>query len=147
MGHATYQCHRDESHDHPSHTALGQVPLEGNLYEIGIEDNRVDDDGWGEDEIKDKPEYLERLDHFVLVLADKGAAHLWSQHKEDELSDMLIEMFGLVDAEDIEEGGHDGQYRHIEDAGNEHSEKHLCDYVQGMGCKRSVIHFPVTDNE
>ena len=60
---------------------------------------------------------------------------------------MLVEMFGLVDAEDIEEGGHDGQYRHIKDAGNEQSEKHLCDHMQGMCCKRSVIQLPVTDNE
>ena len=68
-----------------------------------IEDDCVDDDGWGEDEIEDKPEYLERLGHFVLVLADKGAAHLRSQHKKYELRDMLVEMLGFVDAEDIEE--------------------------------------------
>ena len=74
--HTTYQSYRDESHDHPSHAALGQVPLEGYLYEIGIEDDGIDDDGWGEDEIEDKPEYLE---------------------------DMLVEMLGFVDAEDIEE--------------------------------------------
>ena len=116
--HATYQCYRDESHHHPCHAALGQVPLEGYLYKIGIEDNGVDDDGRGEDEIKDKSEYLEWLFYLILVLADKGAAHLRSQHKEDELCDMLIEMLGFVDAEDIEEGGHDGQYCHIEDAGN-----------------------------
>ena len=103
MCHTTYQSYRDESHDHPSHAALGQVPLEGYLYEIGIEDDGIDDDGWGEDEIEDKPEYLERLGHFVLVLADKGAAHLRSQHKKYELRDMLVEMLGFVDAEDIEE--------------------------------------------
>ena len=147
MCYTTYQCHRDESHDHPSYTALGQVPLEGNLYEIGIEDDGVDDDGWGEDEIKDKPEYLEWLFYLIFVLADKGAAHLRSQHKEDELSDMLIEMLGFVDAEDIEEGGHDGQYRHIKDAGNKQPKEHLGGHMQGMGSKRSVGQPSVTYDE
>ena len=38
---------------------------------------------------------------FVLVLTDKGAAHLRSQNEPDELDNVLVEMDGLVDAENV----------------------------------------------
>ena len=117
--HTTHQSHSDEAHDQPCHTALRQVPLDGNLDEIGIKDNGVDDDGRREDEVQDEPEYLERLLHLVFILTDKGAAHLRRHHKGDELEDMLEEARGLFDAEDIEEGGRDGQYGQIEHADND----------------------------
>ena len=60
---------------------------------------------------------------------------------------MLVEMIGFVDAEDVEEGGRDGQHRQVEDARNEQSKEQLGDYVQGMGCKRTVVHPSVTDDE
>ena len=57
---------------------------------------------------------------------------------------MLIEMLGFFDAEDIEERGNDGHNRQVENTGNEQTEEHLSDYMQGMGCKGTVIQPPVT---
>ena len=60
---------------------------------------------------------------------------------------MFVEMLGLVDAEDIEEGGDDSHRCHIEDARNEQAKEHLSNHMQSMGCKRSVFHLPVTYNQ
>ena len=56
-------------------------------------------------------------------------------------------MSGFVDAKDIEEGGNDSHNRHIEDARDEQAKEQLRDHMQGMGCKRTVIHLPVTYNQ
>ena len=56
---------------------------------------------------------------------------------------MLVEMLGLVDAEDVEERGNNGHHRHSEDAANNQSEEHLGDYMQGMSRKGTVIQPPV----
>lgn len=141
------QGHGDEPHHHPSNAAFRQVPLEGYLDEIGIEDGRVEDDSWRKNEIKDDPEHLKGLHHLIFVLTDERATHLWSQHKPDELEDVFVEIRGNLDAEDIEERTCDSQHRQREDASDKQAEEQLRDDMQGMGCKGAVIHLLVANNK
>ena len=60
---------------------------------------------------------------------------------------MFVEMLGRIDAEDIEERGNDGHYSHVQNAGNQQTEEHLCNNMQGMSSKRAVVHPSVAYNE
>ena len=112
-----------------------------------IEDDGVDDDGRREDEIEDEPEHLEGFDNLVLILADKSAAYLRRQNKPNKLDNMLVEMSGLINTEDVEERGTNGHDHQIENTCDHHAKEHLSHHMECMCRKGTIVQLLVADNE
>ena len=144
---SSHHCYCHESHDQPSHTAFGQVPFKCNLDEVGIEDDGIDDDSRRKNEVQDELQHMGRLAHFVFIPGDQCAAHLRGYEEPDELQQIYVEIFGFVDAEDIEEGTEDGQKGCRDNPGDDESEEQLRHHVQGMGGKTPVVHASFTHKE
>ena len=136
---ASNECNRHEAHHEPSHTAFRQIPFKGNLDEIGVEDNGIDNDGRRKDEVQYQLQHAGRLLHLILVLPDERAAHLRSNDEPDELPDILIQMVGFTDAEDVIERGNDHHDGTSEQSRDDHPEEQLRHHMQAMSSKTAVV--------
>ena len=131
-------CHK--AHHQPGHAALGQVPFQDYSDKIGIEDDGIDDDGRRKNEVQDELQHPGRLVHLVFALSNQRAAHLRGNEEPHELPHVNVEIIGLVDAKDVEEGSEDSQKGCRDDACDDKSEEQLRHHVQGMGGKTAVVH-------
>ncbi len=141
-----HERHRDERHHHPCHAAFGQVPLQGDLDEVEVEDDRIDDDGRREDEVQHQLQHLCRLMLLVLAVGDERAAYLGRDGQPDELPDILVDAL-VMQVEDVVHRPGNGNGRHRECSRNEEAEEQLRGHMQGMLPERAVVHAACADDE